>query len=213
MPAGPITGAKVDASSGRGTHLQLVFQQFIFNAALTNTTAYVAAVQPGAAGVLNTHTIAAQPDVPRCPTLTLTDANSSITGFEATVYGTDYWGESAQDTKRITTLGTQTIDFDVVFRTFTKITSKVTSGTVTGGSDTVSFGRGNWLGLAAKIAAAADVLSVKEGELEGGSGAAVDALAADAAVINARYWRFDPIVNPNGVIDYVLEIKSTYSDV
>jgi hypothetical protein len=211
--AGPLTGAKVDAAQGISTHMWLFTQQFIFNPAAAAAATIVAAVEPSAAGIAKTLTIAASPDYPRALSMTVTDANSSITSIDVQIWGTDFWGVPTTDTIRKLTLGTGTVDGNVAFRTVGAAIATVRSGTVTGGADTISIGITKKFGLKVKISATTDVKRILEGELEGGSGAAVDAMAVDAATLSTVYHTFDPVVAPNAVKDYILDMQSTYASV
>lgn len=90
-------------------------------------------------------TIAAQPDVPRNITVTLTDANDSVTGV-CTIVGTDARGRAVTEVMTIAVGGV-----GKVF-TGTKIFGKVTSATITGsagelnGTDVVTVGVGKVIG-------------------------------------------------------------------
>ena len=89
-------------------------------------------------------TIAAQPDVPRNITVTLTDANDSVSGV-CTIIGTDIRGRT------ITEVMTVALGTGKVF-TGTKIFASVTSATISGssgelnGTDVVTVGVGNVIG-------------------------------------------------------------------
>jgi hypothetical protein len=90
-------------------------------------------------------TIAAQPDVPRNITITLTDANDSVTGV-CTVVGTDIRGRTITEVQTISVAGT-----GKVF-TGTKIFASVTSATIsntagaTAATDLVTVGVGKVIG-------------------------------------------------------------------
>jgi len=101
-------------------------------------------------------TIAAQPDVPRNLTITVTDANASITGGICTIVGTDSQGRSITEVMDIT---------DGLSWTGTKIFATVTSATISGttgvpatGTDVVTVGVGNVIGLPVDLSAEAEVI-------------------------------------------------------
>ena len=91
-------------------------------------------------------TIAAQPDVPRNVTATLTDANDSVSGV-LTIVGTDIRGRT------ITEVMTVALGVGKAF-VGTKIFASITSATITGssgelnGTDVVTVGVGNVIGTA-----------------------------------------------------------------
>lgn len=91
-------------------------------------------------------TVAAQPDVPRNVTVTLTDADDSVSGV-CTIIGTDIRGRT------ITEVQTVVAGVGKAF-TGTKIFASVTSATISGtsgaaaGTDVVTVGVGNVIGTA-----------------------------------------------------------------
>ena len=199
-----IRSKNIDKLRGKDTHCGMWLQQLIFNPLTEFVTSYVAAVEPSAVGVRQQHTIAAQPDRPRNLRCTMVDANASITVIKYEIYGKDFWNNEVSE------IGTRagassSIDLNVAFRSLTSVFTTVLSGTVGAGVDTIAFTNGGKLGLAAKITKTTDVLSVLEGDLEGGA----DPMATDAAAISPVFHTFDPTQPTNGIKDYVVEILST----
>lgn len=101
-------------------------------------------------------TIAAQPDVPRNLTVTVTDADTSITGGICTIVGKDSQGRAISEVMDIT---------DGLSWTGTKIFATVTSATISGttgvpatGTDVVTVGVGNVIGLPVDLSAEAEVI-------------------------------------------------------
>ena len=103
-------------------------------------------------------TIAAQPDVPRNLTCTLTDANDSVAGV-CTFIGTDAQGRAVTEVMTVDT-------GDGKVMTGTKIFASVTSCTITGtsgalsGTDVVTVGVGKVIGLPWDLTASAEVKHV-----------------------------------------------------
>lgn len=169
-------------------------------------------------------TIAAQPDVPRSLSLNCEDANSSITFWRVTLKGTDFWGNPISEVR--TAFAAGVIETNHAFRSLTSASLYV-EGTVTGGSaDLFSIGNNNKLGLPVRIKSATDILAIRVGEVEAGSGAAVDAMAAltyEAVTANlgAGEYLLDTLYStfkvhatagqePDGTVDYVIETLSTW---
>jgi hypothetical protein len=101
-------------------------------------------------------TIAAQPDVPRNITVTLTDANASITAGTCTVVGTDMAGRAVTEimdlTEGLTFTGTK------IFASVTSATIADTEGTPASGTDLVTVGVGKVIGIPYDLSAAGEVL-------------------------------------------------------
>jgi len=98
--------------------------------------------------VLNsTQTIAAQPDVPRNLTLVMVDPNASITAGLITIVGEDIYGRVISD---VWNIPTNLVSTKVTTNVYAKVTSVTTSG-ITGaigaGSDQVSVGVGDVIGI------------------------------------------------------------------
>lgn len=91
-----------------------------------------------------TLTIAAQPDVPRNITVTLTDANDSVSGV-CTIVGTDIRGRTVTE---VMTVETGTGKAFVGTKIFASVTSLTISGTTgaTASTDVVTAGVGNVIG-------------------------------------------------------------------
>lgn len=101
-------------------------------------------------------TIAAQPDVPRNLTVTLTDANASITAGILTLVGEDAAGRVVTDimdlTDGLTWVGTK------IFAKVTSATISGTAGSVGAGVDQVTVGVGNVIGTPVDLNAAGNVV-------------------------------------------------------
>lgn len=206
---GPVTAYKVDPVYGKSNGLGLYQSQLIFNPAAASSTAVHAAQALSAVGTLLVVTTGfTNPDVPRPLRYVLVDANASIVRVVLTTFGTDFWGAAQKENKAFTAAGT--FEGDLAFRTVNRQEMLVQQASAVDAGDTISTGFNDKLGLCVRIGAATDVLSIREGELEAGSGAVVDAMATDAATISAVFHTFDPVVNPNGVKDYFVEVMSTF---
>jgi len=132
-------------------------------------------------------TLAAQPDVPRNLTLTVTDGNASISAFTITVVGVDAKGNAVTEAW---VFGGGLVQTGVVaFATVTSIT--ITDLVGAGVGDTVDVGIGSKLGLANIIYATADVY--KATRTTGGAGAATagDYSGAGNITVNATYHTVD----------------------
>ena len=204
-----VTAYKVHKHYGRSSALGLWQQQIVWNPAAASSTAVHAAAALSAVGTtLTLNSGFTAPDRPRALRYVLVDANASIARVVVTTYGTDFWREPQKETVYITAAGT--VEGNLAFRTVTHQTLLVQQATAVDGGDTVSTGYNDKFGLCQRIGATTDVLSILEGEIEAGSGAAVDALAVDAGTISAAYHTVDPVIAANGVKDFVFEVMSTY---
>lgn len=104
-------------------------------------------------------TIAAQPDVPRNLTITMADANASVTGGTVTIIGEDVLGRVITDAWAIiTNLGVKTTTN--VYAKVTSVTVAGLTGVVTGGADQVKVGVGTVVGLPLDITTVAAVKHV-----------------------------------------------------
>lgn len=100
-------------------------------------------------------TIAAQPDCPRNITITVTDANASISAGTVTVVGTDSKGRSVQE---VLTFPTLTLTGTKIFASITSVT---VSGLVGNGvGDTIIVGVGNVIGLPNDISSSTSIKNV-----------------------------------------------------
>lgn len=116
----------------------------------------VAAFEPTAGGRVLA-TIAAQPDAPRNCTVTLTDADASITTYDVEITGTDSQDRAVQETISMTgSAGSGTIIGNQPFKTITTIYVSCT-GVVDVGVDTIAVGDGYILGLPYEIVNASDI--------------------------------------------------------
>jgi hypothetical protein len=131
-------------------------------------------------------TIAAQPDVPRNITVTLTDANASITAGTCTVVGTDCLGRAVTEVMDITDglsfTGTK------IFASVTSATIADTAGTPATGVDVVTVGVGNVIGLPFDITASGDV---KHSYLGGTRLSATVATGVSTSGVNASAGTYD----------------------
>ena len=105
-----------------------------------------------------TCTIANQPDVPRCVTITVTDADISITAFQIEIAGVDAKGNTL--TEQFSFTGGLTQTGNVAWATISSITVLSISGA--GPADVLDIGIGSKLGLANVIYAQEDVYKVKK---------------------------------------------------
>jgi hypothetical protein len=118
---------------------------------LADVDRIVAALDPVADGAL---TIAAQPDVPRNVTVTVTDANDSVT-CTCTIRGKDLAGRIIEEVAQ-TTLGTGKVFAGT--KMFAKVDSAVVSGTSgAAAGDTISVGVGDVIALPKPIVNAAAI--------------------------------------------------------
>jgi len=124
-------------------------------AALAN---HVVAAEDLTAAAPITCTIAAQPDVPRNVTITITDANTSITAFQITVAGIDGKGRSVSEV--FTFAGGLTQTGNIAFATITSVTVDSITGADAG--DVLDVGIGSKLGLSNPIYLTGDVYKVKK---------------------------------------------------
>jgi hypothetical protein len=144
-------------------------------------------------------TLVADPDVPRTLLYTIVDANSSMTGVQIRVYGTDQFGRKVKEVIR-SKGGSKTISGRIAFASVSKAEYKV-GGTVTAVSDTIKIGTTNVLGLPVAVARDTDVLR----KTVGGN-------TADAGAIDTRFHTWTPENGnlPNGAKTFEVVIRSTY---
>ena len=112
---------------------------------IDDTTGYNGATE-AAGGDLSLAAIATRQNVARNVVATVTDANSSITGGYAAVYGYDANGIYQRELFTFTG-GTQTVTGNIPFNTVDKITIWGFSGTVDNTDDNIKFGGGLKIGL------------------------------------------------------------------
>ena len=103
-------------------------------------------------------TIAAQPDVPRNLTVTVTDDNDSITGGTLTITGLDARGEAVSEVLNIA--NGKTLTGTKIFGSVTSAVIAGTTGTAASGTDVLIIGVGNVIGLPADIGVTAAVKHV-----------------------------------------------------
>jgi hypothetical protein len=220
----PIRSRNVDLPAGAAAGLGILLPQFIFNAGAVsgNEAAIVAAAQPNVtAGGTTTLTVAASPDVPRTLNFGVsTDSDADLT-VNFTAWGTDQFGEAVTETSGDVTLAGGVVESNFAYRVVSRIDVKTLTASNVDSADRVRVGYGPSLALYYKIASSADVLRVLEGELDLVSGATGNALEAMTLVTSAPstgeysldtvYHTFKPGTVPDGVLDYFLEIRSTYN--
>lgn len=112
---------------------------------IDDTTGYNGATE-AAGGDLSLAAIATRQNVARNVVATVTDANSSITGGYAAVYGYDANGIYQREEFKFSG-GTQTVIGNIPFNTVDKITIWGFTGTVANNDDNIKFGGGLKLGL------------------------------------------------------------------
>lgn len=152
-------------------------------------------------GSFQTHSVAAQPGVERNVTITVTDANSSVTAVVLELIGTDRFGRGVEETVTDSTAGTRVIVGTKMFATLTTVRTNVT-GTVGAGVDKLKAGYGDRLGLPYDIEETTDITSRRKD-----STAAVGTLDADN-----RAWILSGGDVPNGVRTYRVTGRSTVGE-
>ena len=105
-----------------------------------------------------TLTLAAQPDVPRNLTVTVTDANASITAGLVTVTGITPQGETVTEAFDIADSLTHT--GAIVFAVVSSVVVSNEAGSAAGSTDTITIGVGNVIGLSSPIDTSAAVKHV-----------------------------------------------------
>lgn len=112
---------------------------------IDDTTGYNGATE-AAGGNLVLAAIATRQNVARNVVATITDADNSITGGYAAVYGYDANGIMQRELFTFAG-GTQTVNGNIPFATVDKITLFGFTGTIDNGSDNIKFGGGLKIGL------------------------------------------------------------------
>lgn len=125
---------------------------------LAADTNHIVAAEDLTAATPITCTIAAQPDVPRNVTITITDGDTSITAFDIDVLGVDAKGDAK--TENFVFAGGLSQTGNIAFATITSVT--VNSITGAGVGDILDVGIGSKLGLANNIYATGEVYKVKK---------------------------------------------------
>lgn len=97
-------------------------------------------------GNLTLAAIATRQNVARNVVITITDADSSITGGKVAVYGLDANGIPAREEFEVSG-GTETLTGNVAFATVDKVTLWGFTGTIDNTSDNIKIGGGTKLGL------------------------------------------------------------------
>lgn len=103
-----------------------------------------------------TLTIAAQPDVPRNLTVTVTDADASITGGIVTITGKDAQGRTVVETMNIAE-GLAWVGEKIFAQVISAVISG-TTGTPEAGVDVLTVGVGNKIGTCIDLGAASEVV-------------------------------------------------------
>lgn len=96
----------------------------------------------------------------RSVTVTLTDANSSITALKVWLTGTDTFGRAISETLTFAGSGTETVESVLAYRTLTSVVYHA-DGVIS--SDTIKIGYGNILGLPRTISSVSDILKARVG--------------------------------------------------
>jgi hypothetical protein len=125
--------------------------------------------------------IAAQPDIPRNITITVTDGDTSISAFQIDIVGVDAKGQAA--TEQFLLAGGLVQTGNVAWATITSVT--VTSITGAGVGDVLDVGIGIKLGLSNIIYSTGDVYKIKKDN--------ADAVVAGAQV-SVTYATYDMTV-------------------
>ncbi len=168
------------------------------DAAVAN--AFFVAVEP-VAGTWVAVTIAAQPDVPRNVTFTVTDANSTLTGATLEIIGFDAMGRALEETISTSVGGTQVLVGEYCFGSITSA-RYVVSGVVTGAADTVTGGYGNTLGFPYSLGAVSDIIRRRK-DATAGVG------TVDIPTGTHGVWILSAGDVPNGTRLYYADIWST----
>lgn len=130
----------------------------IFLDILAADTNHVVAAEDLTQATPITCTIAAQPDVPRNVTITITDANTSITAFDIDVTGVDARGYTQTET--FVFAGGLAQTGNIAFATITSVTAN--SITDDDAGDILDVGIGSKLGLANVIYTTGAIYKVKK---------------------------------------------------
>jgi len=130
----------------------------LFMDVLAEDADHVVAAEDLTAATPITCTLAAQPDVPRNVTITITDGDVSITAFQITVNGVDAKGHSVSEV--FTEAGGLSQVGNIAFATISSIT--VDSITGAGAGDVLDVGIGSKLGLSNIVYVTGDVYKVKK---------------------------------------------------
>jgi len=148
-----------------------------------------------------TLTIAAQPDVPRNVTATLTDVDNSVSGL-LTVNGTDIAGRVISETMAPDGAGNgKTLTGTKVFKT---VTSVVISGTAgAGAGDNLVVGVGNVIGVPVDLANVAEVVSVRLGGVLVGSPTKATGVSTSGIDTSASTY------NGSKVLDAIIQMGLT----
>lgn len=137
MPMEVLSKGNVKAGRVRG-RITLVLSQMLGLPVLADVDRIVTSID-----IANgAQVIAAQPDVPRSLTVTVTDANASITAGTVTIVGTDPQGRTVTE---VLTLPTLTLTGTKIFASVTSVTVASLAGAAAG--DTITVGVGNKIGL------------------------------------------------------------------
>lgn len=106
--------------------------------------------------------IAAQPDVPRNLTATLTDANNTVTAATLTIVGKTPQGATVTETANLTQLKAGWVG-KVIYHSIASVTVSGVTGTVGAGTDQLKVGVGNVIGLPAPLSIDSQVKAVSLG--------------------------------------------------
>jgi hypothetical protein len=106
--------------------------------------------------------LAAQPDVPRNLTATLTDANNSVTAATLTIVGKTPQGLTVTEVATLSQLKAGWVG-KAIYHTIASATVSGVTGTVGAGADQLKVGVGNVIGLPAPISQASQVKAVSLG--------------------------------------------------
>jgi len=161
-----IKGNTIAGSEGGGIHITgPVYDTVltepvceIFHDVLAEAANHIVAAEVLTAATPITCTLAAQPDVPRNITITITDGDTSITAFEITVLGVDAKG--GVESEVFVFAGGLVQVGNVAFSRITSVT--VNSIVGAGVGDVLDVGIGSKLGLSGIFRIAADVYKIKK---------------------------------------------------
>ena len=134
-----------------------------------------------------------QPDIPRSVTVTLTDANASITQVKVYIKGLSFGGAVQEET--LTLLAAGTVESNRAYRVLTDDIIYHVDGVVTAIVDTLEIGYSNRIGLPDALAAEAEIW-VKQ----------VDG-AVDVGTVDMTYKTWEPTGGnqPDGAKVFILE--------
>lgn len=153
-------------------------------------------------------------DVPRNATVTVVDANSSISVW-VRIHGIDQFQNEQVEVLRVSA-GEGNVQGQAIWEKITKVEYKC-SGTVTGGSDTIAVGIGDKLGLPHPLGEMtwdADETrwygDIRRAVSDFGGGAQADALDSANTLFNEEFSSIEFVDDdPDGTSRYIVDMQAT----